>query len=81
MHPNPDFLLLVIYFLILTPCRTSLLNMSRGTRFLTVAVPLVLLYLLAYLRVLSVPAFLLSEETAEQILPVVSFPSLWISDT
>lgn len=44
--------------------------MTRATRQLTVAIPLVLLYLLMLLGVL--PAPVVSEQTASAILPVVS---------
>jgi hypothetical protein len=46
--------------------------MSRGTRFLTLAIPLIAIYLLALIGLLPVP--FLSEETVNQILPVVSLP-------
>lgn len=44
--------------------------MSRGTRFLTLAIPVALVYILMFFGVLPVP--LLSQESADQILPVVS---------
>jgi hypothetical protein len=51
---------------------TSIITMSRGTRFLTLAIPLIAIYLLALIGFLPVP--FLSEETVNQILPVVSLP-------
>ncbi|KAI9634284.1 dolichol-phosphate mannosyltransferase subunit 3 [Dioszegia hungarica] len=45
--------------------------MTRATRQLTVAIPLVLLYLLMLLGVL--PAPVVSEQTASAILPVIPF--------
>ncbi|OCF34809.1 dolichyl-phosphate mannosyltransferase polypeptide 3 [Kwoniella heveanensis BCC8398] len=45
--------------------------MSKGTRFLTLAIPAVLLYILALFRILPVPLF--SEEMTNQILPVLPF--------
>lgn len=48
-------------------------TMSKGTRFVTFAVPAVLAYFLLLLHVL--PAPFLSQETADQILPVVSAPA------
>lgn len=47
--------------------------MSRGTRFITLAIPLTIIYLLMLIGILPVP--LVSQELADQILPVVS-PSL-----
>lgn len=51
--------------------------MSRGTRFLTLAIPAFIIYLLLLSNILPLP--LISQETANQILPVVrpiSHPSL-----
>lgn len=44
--------------------------MSKGTRFVTFAVPAVLAYFLLLLHILPTP--FISQETADQILPVVS---------
>lgn len=44
--------------------------MSKGTRFVTIAIPAVVAYLLMLINVLPVP--FVSAETADQILPVVS---------
>lgn len=44
--------------------------MSKGTRFLTLAVPLLLLYILALYHIVPTP--LLPTELADDILPVVS---------
>lgn len=46
--------------------------MSRGTRFITLAIPLTFIYLLALLGFVPVP--LVSQQLADQILPVVSDP-------
>jgi hypothetical protein len=46
--------------------------MSRGTRFLTLAIPITLVYLLMLAGILPVP--LLSSEVTDQILPAVSQP-------
>ncbi|GFZ44761.1 hypothetical protein JCM24511_02486 [Saitozyma sp. JCM 24511] len=45
--------------------------MTRATRFLTLAIPLVAVYLLMLLHVLPTP--ILSEEKADAILPVLPF--------
>ncbi|WWC97489.1 hypothetical protein V866_004370 [Kwoniella sp. B9012] len=45
--------------------------MSKGTQSLTFAIPSIILYFLALLHVLPVP--LLSQEIADQILPVLPF--------
>ncbi|WVF66618.1 hypothetical protein IAT40_001358 [Kwoniella sp. CBS 6097] len=45
--------------------------MTKGTRFLTLAIPAVLLYILALFQILPVPLF--SEEIVKQILPVLPF--------
>ncbi|WVQ94222.1 hypothetical protein IAU59_001300 [Kwoniella sp. CBS 9459] len=45
--------------------------MTKGTRFLTLAIPAVLLYVLALFQILPVPLF--SEEIAGLILPVLPF--------
>lgn len=47
-------------------------TMSKGTRFVTFAVPAVIAYFLLLLHVLPTP--FLAQETADQILPVVSCP-------
>jgi hypothetical protein len=49
---------------------SSAAAMTRATRFLTLAIPLVAVYLLMLLHVLPTP--LLSQEKADAILPVVS---------
>lgn len=46
-------------------------TMSKGTRFVTFAVPAVIAYFLLLLHVLPTP--FLAQETADQILPVVSY--------
>ncbi|RSH80474.1 uncharacterized protein EHS24_009054 [Apiotrichum porosum] len=43
--------------------------MSKGTRFVTIAIPAVVAYLLMLINVLPVP--FVSAETADQILPVI----------
>ncbi|WWC67236.1 uncharacterized protein I206_101143 [Kwoniella pini CBS 10737] len=45
--------------------------MSKGTRFLTLAIPSIILYLLALFHILPIPIF--SQEIADQILPVLPF--------
>lgn len=44
--------------------------MSKGTRFLTLAIPLLLLYILALYHIIPTP--LLPTKLADDILPVVS---------
>lgn len=44
--------------------------MTRAIRFLTIVIPLTIIYLLMLAHILPVP--LLSQTTADQILPVVS---------
>lgn len=48
-------------------------TMSKGTRFVTFAVPAVIAYFLLLLHVLPTP--FLAQETADQILPVVRCPA------
>lgn len=48
----------------------AIFSMTKATRFLTIAIPAVFLYFLALLQILPIP--LLSPETSDAILPVVS---------
>lgn len=52
------------------PSQQAPTDMSKGTRFVTLAVPALIAYILLLLNVLPTP--FLAEETAAQILPVVS---------
>ena len=52
------------------PSQQAPTDMSKGTRFVTFAVPAVIVYFLLLLHVLPTP--FLAQETADQILPVVS---------
>lgn len=48
-------------------------KMTKATRFLTIVVPAVIVYLLMLINVLPLP--LVSNSTAQQILPVVCLPA------